>query len=180
MANTLFRQHGTKNYYQKWSISKDDFNFILERENHVEELLAEANSAAIKALNACGLVAEGHAKKLCKVDTGRLRNSITFDIEENDGEGSVSIGTNVEYGIYVEMGTGIHAANGDGRPTPWSYKDAQGKWHRTRGQKPQPFIKPAVADHMSQYRKIIQSELGAGMDASSSMDINSKDNSGTD
>ena len=46
-----------------------------------------------------------------------------------------------------------------GRPTPWVYKDAQGNWHMTHGQRAQPYIKPAVADHAQQYQKIIKSEL---------------------
>ncbi len=52
--------------------------------------------------------AEGHAKELCPVDTDRLRGSITGD---NDDTVAV-IGTNVEYGPYVELGTekmkGVH------------------------------------------------------------------------
>lgn len=136
----VFRTHGGKQYNKNWGMSKDTFECVLECENHCDELMAQANNAAIRALEKCGLVAEGYAKKACPVDTGNLRNSITHDIDDKDGEGSVYIGTVVEYSVYVEMGTGIHAANGDGRPTPWSYQDAKGKWHRTRGQKPQPFI----------------------------------------
>ena len=39
-------------------------------------------------------------QKSCPVDIGRLRNSITHSL--NKGDKSVSIGTNVEYAIYVE------------------------------------------------------------------------------
>jgi hypothetical protein len=34
------------------------------------------------ALEACGLQAEGYAKMLCPVDTGRLRNSILSDTDD--------------------------------------------------------------------------------------------------
>lgn len=49
------------------------------------------------------------AKQLCPVDTGRLRSSITWQIQR-DTQGLLAvIGTNVEYARYVELGT-IHTA----------------------------------------------------------------------
>ena len=53
------------------------------------------------ALLAVGAAAEGHAKALTPVDTGRLRNSISH-AADND---AAYIGTNVEYAPYVEFGT---------------------------------------------------------------------------
>lgn len=119
--------------------------------------------AILRALEKCGLVAEGYAKKLCdgfKNPTGNLRNSITHVVD--DGETAVYIGTYNEYAIYVELGTGIYAEGGGGRPTPWVYQDAKGNWHYTRGNKAQPFLKPAAADHAGQYRDILESELKNG------------------
>lgn len=98
-------------------------------EDHSEELLRELAAKIPIALEECGLVAEGYAKRLCPVDTGNLRNSITHTQSEN----AEYIGTNVEYGPYVEMGT-----------------------IRTRAQ---PFIKPALADHVEQYKQIIEARL---------------------
>lgn len=115
----------------------------------------ELQAAVLRALEVCGLTAEGYAKLLCPVDTGNLRNSITHQVQPE--EQAVYIGTNSEYGPYVELGTGIHYPGG--RQTPWSYQDARGRWHRTRGQRAQPFLKPAVADHAQQYRGIIEREL---------------------
>lgn len=77
----------------------------------------------------------------------------------NEDEPSVYIGTNVEYAPYVELGTGIYAEGGGGRPTPWVYQDANGNWHYTHGQKAQPFLKPAVAEHADKYREIIKNAL---------------------
>lgn len=122
-----------------------------------EEVLAAMQQAAVRALEKCGLTAEGYAKKLCPVDTGNLRNSITHMVDEQ--ESAAIIGTNSEYGAYVELGTGIYAKGGGGRPTPWVYQDAKGNWHRTNGQKAQPYLKPAVADHARTYRNIIEDEL---------------------
>lgn len=73
-------------------------------EDHSDEVLEALESACQRALEKCGLVAEGYAKKLCPVDTGNLRNSITHVVDE--GGDAVYIGTNSEYGAYV-----IHKRN---------------------------------------------------------------------
>lgn len=128
-------------------------------EDHSKEFLEELKRRIPVALEECGLAAEGYAKRLCAVDTGLLRNSITHAVSgespaissysdtagEQHGEYSgsapaasgsemaVYLGTNVEYAPYVEMGT---------RRTP-----------------AQPFIKPAVADHTSDYKRLIEKRL---------------------
>lgn len=122
------------------------------------EVLTASREAALRALEKCGLTAEGYAKKLCAVDTGNLRNSITHAVD--DGELAAYIGTDSEYGIYVELGTGEYYSGG--RPTPWVYQDAKGDWHMTHGQRAKPFIKPAVSDHRQTYRKIIEDEMKHG------------------
>ena len=120
-----------------------------------KEVLEAMQQAAVRALEKCGLTAEGYAKKLCPVDTGNLRNSITHTVDEE--EPAAYIGSNVEYAAYVELGTGKYVSGG--RPTPWVYQDEKGNWHRTHGQKAQSYLKPAVADHANTYRKIIEDEL---------------------
>lgn len=118
----------------------------------------ELQAAVLRALEECGLTAEGYAKPLCPVDTGNLRNSITHQVQEN--EQACYIGSNSEYAAYVELGTGKYYPGG--RQTPWVYKDAKGNWHLTHGQRAQPYIKPAVADHTKTYRDIIEAELKNG------------------
>ena len=125
-----------------------------------KEVSEKIKKALLRGLETCGLVAEGYAKKLAPVDTGNLRNSITHMVDEQ--EPAAIIGTDSEYGAYVELGTGIYAEGGGGRPTPWVYQDAKGNWHYTRGNKAQPFLKPAAADHAGQYRDILESELKNG------------------
>lgn len=115
----------------------------------------ELQAAALRALEKCGLTAEGYAKLLCPVDTGNLRNSITHQVDS--AELAAYIGSNSEYAAYVELGTGKYYPGG--RQTPWVYQDAKGQWHLTYGQRAQPYLKPAVADHAGTYRGIIESEL---------------------
>lgn len=123
-----------------------------------KEVLEIMHEAAIRALEKCGLTAEGYAKKLSPVDTGNLRNSISHKVESD--EPAAYIGTNIEYAPYVELGTGIYTSGG--RPTPWVYQDNKGNWHYTRGNPAQPFLKPAVADHKQTYRNIIEDEMKNG------------------
>lgn len=122
------------------------------------ECIAAMATAALAALEECGLTGEGYAKLLCPVDTGNLRNSITHQVQSS--EQAVYIGTNSEYGPYVELGTGIYYAGG--RPTPWLYQDAKGNWHLTHGQRAQPYLKPAVADHVGEYQGILERRLKNG------------------
>jgi len=93
-------------------------------------LVKEATKVALRiGLEAVGLQAEGHAKVLCPVDTGNLRNSITHVADDS----VAIIGTNVEYASYVEMGTSR--------------------------QSPQPYIKPAIENNMPEYKRILTEQL---------------------
>ena len=127
--------------------------------SHKDEVLDELDSKVEIALEKIGLRAETHAKKYCTVDTGLLRNSLTHALDGEStaitkyqdnlgkqkgsysgnapkvsgGKRVVYIGTNVEYAPYVEFGTSK--------------------------QKAQPYLKPAVTNHIEEYKKIVKSTL---------------------
>lgn len=122
-----------------------------------KEVIEAMRKQVEKALEMCGLVAEGHAKKNAPVDTGALRNSISHKVVEEEKEMACYIGTNMEYAPYIEFGTGIHYSGG--RRTSWTYKDSKGQWHMTNGQRAKPFLKPAITEHVDEYKKIIKQEL---------------------
>ena len=130
----------------------------IEITDNREEIMAAMEAGVLRALEKCGLTAEGYAKKLCPVDTGNLRGSITHRTAA--GENAVYIGTNNEYAAYAELGTGKYVPGG--RQEAWTYQDAKGNWHITHGQRAKPYLKPAVADHAETYRKIIEDELKNG------------------
>lgn len=65
------------------------------------KVLALLDQKKTLALLAIGAAAEGHAKALTPVDTGRLRNSISHAASGD----AAYIGTNVEYAPYVEFGS---------------------------------------------------------------------------
>lgn len=98
---------------------------ITDSSEDVKEKIAIARERALEKI---GFAAEGYAKKLCPVDTGRLRNSITHDVDDRN----VFVGTNVEYAPSVEYGT--------------------------KKQKAQPFLVPAATGHTSTYADIIKKE----------------------
>lgn len=149
-------------------------------ESHIGEVIKAKDNAIERALEAIGLQCEGYAIALCPVDTGLLRNSITHAVggysptvasySQNPahadtpatrragtagkstqgrtaeysgtmgskGDESVYIGTNVEYAKYVEFG----------------HKSPSGK------QVPaQPFLKPALENHLDEYKRIAEAVL---------------------
>jgi hypothetical protein len=57
---------------------------------------------AVKVQNQAKLNASGRPGP--NVDTGRLRSSIAWELREQDGRITARIGTNVEYGYYLETG----------------------------------------------------------------------------
>ncbi|WCG33977.1 HK97 gp10 family phage protein [Enterococcus dispar] len=100
---------------------------------------------------ACILV-QGQAILLAPTQTARLKGSIDYQVDEGELVGYV--GTNVEYAIYIEFGTGEFAENGRGRKGGWVYQeDPSGEWFFTWGQEPQPYLRPAFR----QTRKEIES-----------------------
>jgi len=100
-------------------------------QDNVDEWEAAMGAALSAALEEVGLRAEGYAKARCPVDTGRLRNSITH---VRVAERTEAIGTNVEYGRYVELGTS-----------------------RARAR---PFLAPAAQGHAAEYQAVMRRHLG--------------------
>lgn len=76
--------------------------------DNTDEVLSALEKAKKRGLEAIGLAAEGHAKKITPVDTGRLRNSMAHAVDED----AAYIGTNTSYAIFVETGargrSGVH------------------------------------------------------------------------
>lgn len=127
----------------------------IEIKDNSEQIIEAKNAAVAAALEAIGLQAEGYAKMLEYVDTGRLRNSITHGV---DGD-TAYIGTNVFYAPYVEFGTGLYADNGGGRKDAWTYKGEDGEWHKTHGIKPSHAFQKAINDHKKEYQHIFETYL---------------------
>lgn len=128
-------------------IVKIDANSLLKR---IDKMGSETNiSAAIG--KACALV-EGEAKKKAPKDTGALRRSISSTVKGTEG----IVFTPLEYAPYVEYGTGLFAEKGGRKNVPWYYKDEEGKWHRSSGQHPHPYMRPALNENREEILRLIK------------------------
>jgi HK97 gp10 family phage protein len=129
----------------------------IEIKDNTKAVLSALEKAKRNGLKAIGITAEAHAKKNTPVDTGRLRNSITFAVsgesanissysgdngEEggsysgaapNDKDKSVYIGTNVEYAQFVELGS--------------------------RGRQGVHFLQKAATEHKGEYKKLLEDAM---------------------
>ena len=99
--------------------------------DNTDEVLSALEKAKKRGLEAIGLTAEGHAKKITPVDTGRLqlRNSISHTTDDE----AAYIGTNVEYAIFVEAGA--------------------------RGRKGVHMLQRAATEHTDEYKKLMEDSM---------------------
>lgn len=117
----------------------------------ISQLLPETINLGLEL---CGQTVENEAKERCPVDDGILRASINHKVNEQDK--SVTVGSNIEYSLFVHEGTGIYAKNGNGRMTGWVYEDAKGETYFTRGQKPNPFLQDAVDNNLDKFPELFE------------------------
>lgn len=126
-------------------------------------VLSELEAAKKCALETIGLKWEGYSKRLCPVGTvestgikgyrgGTLRNSITHRV---DGD-ALSVGSNVEYAPYVELGTGPFFEP----PPEWEqFESERGRGVGRAYVKPRPYIRPGLEDHVDEYKRIAEDTL---------------------
>ncbi|KEH96847.1 hypothetical protein Z962_05620 [Clostridium botulinum C/D str. BKT12695] len=114
-------------------------------------------TSQIMWLKAAALVIQSQAKALAPVDTSNLKTSINHKIVIDKLEAYV--GTNCEYAIYVEFGTGEFAESCQGRKGGWIYEDTQGKHHFTKGMKPKPYLRPAYRQNKEQLIQLLNKYL---------------------
>lgn len=119
------------------------------------ENIADASQVEAAMQKCCALV-ERSAKQKAPKDTGALRNSIASKVENIDGAIVGVVFTPLEYAPYVEYGTGLFAEEG-GRQTPWIYEDEKtGEKIFTRGQHPQPFMRPALTENREKISRLLK------------------------
>ena len=122
--------------------------------SHSDEVLEALKSQIQLGLQAIGEQAEGFAKDNCPVDSGRLRDSITYVTATSQGSAGpeakggdsdahgtpedteVQLGTNVEYAYRQEYSD--------------SYNHKTGKSH---------FLRDAIANHGSVFEKTMEAVL---------------------
>lgn len=92
---------------------------------------AALNDATVKFLYEAAQVIQSQVKQNTTVDTGQLKASWNFTVDESKGE--ATIGSPVENAIWEEFGTGEYALHGDGRKGGWVYVDEkEGTLHEVK------------------------------------------------
>ena len=97
--------------------------------DNTDEVLAALERAKKNGLTSIGLTAEGHAKKITPVDTGRLRNSMAHAVDDD----AAYIGTNTSYAIFVETGA--------------------------RGRKGVHMLQRAASEHTDEYKQLMEDSM---------------------
>lgn len=147
----------------------------------------QGSIASKQPLNEAALFIQSQAKLLAhggRYSTGHLANSIMIAFTEEPNQRTAHIGTNVEYAIYVEFGTGPKGqANHSGispdvkptyRMTPWWIHESQvdknaadtyhwhyidtdnGRFYRVTGQPARPYLYPAVHNNEQRIQQILE------------------------
>ncbi len=97
-----------------------------------DKLVKEVERKLFDNMEKAVLLVELDAKRMAPVDTGRLQQSITHEIEKKPKEIIGRVGTNVEYAVYVEYGTSVMSA--------------------------QPFLRPSLKKNLGKIRQILGSK----------------------
>lgn len=133
-------------------------------EDHTEELLQDLEFKKEKALTLVGLEAEGDAKIEIesdprRVDTGRLRNSITWATMKEHDDPKYEGGDGDE----VDPDSGVTSAQAEpdavviGTNVEYAYEVHEGDPSRKLA--PNRFLRNAVERNMEKYRKIIDDTM---------------------
>ena len=99
-------------------------------QDNTEEVSLAIKQAIRSALREIGERAVGDATDIVPVRTGNLRQSIGYSSDDSQ----VIIGSDVPYASYVEEGT--------------------------RRMRARPYLRPAMTDHLEEYREIIRRAMG--------------------
>ena len=144
-----------------------NFKYDVKLEDNTPQLHEALEDWVERVLTLWGMKIVDYATLLVSVGTadstgiegyvgGALKQSLTYITDA--ASRTVTVGSALLYALYVELGTGIFAEKGDGRKTPWGWKDQNGKYHFTRGMKPQPFLRPAITGHLAEFKEIAITE----------------------
>lgn len=121
----------------------------------LEELIKEFPDKIEECVKNAAFEIEREAKEnITSESTGTLRRSITTTVEQDGEDITAVVSTNVSYAPYYHEGTGIFSRSGSGRSeVPWVYYD-NGKFYKTSGIKPNPFLERAansVSGHLEEF-----------------------------
>lgn len=132
----------------------------------LDNLKENADKVAEQAVLAGAEKIRAQAVLMTPIFTGELRQSIKTKSEKTGKTVKGIVYTNKAYAAYVEFGTGPKGEESDHsdvspniavsyKQKGWSYQDAEGNWHHTRGQPANPFMYPAARDRQEVAMKAV-------------------------
>lgn len=116
--------------------------------DNTDAIIKATDEAIYNALDIIGNKAADYAAALAPVQTGNLKNSMTSEVSQQ--EKAVYIGTAVEYAPFVEFGHHQQV----GRYVPEIGKRLVRDFVPAK-----PFLKPAIQNHLDEYKNILETEL---------------------
>ena len=132
--------------------------------SHAKEALSAEQAAKNKALEIIGGKAESYAKKLCPVDTGRLKNSITFALAGGSANIS-SYGTDSGGGEDTQSRpySGTAPADPGGKVRSVyvgsNVEYAEAVENGTSGRQGRHFLRDSVNNHIEEYKSLVERAL---------------------
>lgn len=126
-------------------------------EDHSIQVKRELDDIAKKWLYLAAGEVAAQTKKKTRVDTGQLKNSWTYKVDQ--AAGKAVVGSPLENAIWEEFGTGQYAIHGDGRKTAWVYETPDGKHYTTTGKKPSRAFAHAFSTSRMKLQNLLEAML---------------------
>ena len=143
------------------------------------EVLAALEQAKARALEIIGGKAEDYAKALVAPlgpKGNPMRTQITAQLKQSidhkvNGD-TVTVGSNLDFASYVELGTGnkyepsadwiqttVKKGKNSGLAKWFFYDEEKGRVRIGLPMSPTPFLRPAIENHIGEYKNVIENEL---------------------
>lgn len=117
----------------------------IQKTDLTQDVLRDLQNKQVSFAAQGGEAIKAEMQMRCAHKSGKTIGSIQTQAyaTKTGAESETGIAGDSKVPLYLEYGTGIHAVNGDGRKTPWTYYDEEtDQFFRTRGMKAQPFAQP--------------------------------------
>lgn len=118
-------------------------------------------TALAQSMEVATELVEADAVDRCPKQTTELSTSIQHEVVVSATDVRGFVGAMSPHAPFVHEGTGLFAADGGGRKdVPWVYRDDQGNFHSTSGQKPNPFLQDAIDANKDKILQCFKGVLG--------------------
>jgi phage gpG-like protein len=145
-------------------MANENYKLVIDVDNR-DEILGELDEAIDRALESVGMAASDYAAAKCPVDTGLLRNSITYALHGKEAAiaSYESNETSKRTGKTIKKETGSYSGTApDDEKAVYvgtNVEYAAYVEYGDSGGTPRPFLKPAIMDHKDEYKRLAEDAL---------------------